>query len=302
MATESLSLTDLRVLAKAVELGSLSAAAEAFGLPKSTATRQLQRLEVAVGQRLLNRGGGRFSATAEGRELVERTRAAIEAIDDAVSDVGGSQGSLTGHLRIAAPHTFGRTVIAPTLAGFMALHPRLMLSLDLSSRAVDLLADEADIAVRVGDPHGEVLVARLLVRDRLRLVAAPSYLASVAPIVAVGDLADKRVLDFRSDTGDGFAAIHADGTRQRVADAFVALRSNEPEVVARAARSGAGIALVPESFVLDDLRAGRLCEVCPGWRWPSRDINALYAPGRGRLPRIRAFLDHLVAQLVTDPA
>ncbi|MEO8922851.1 MAG: LysR family transcriptional regulator [Caldimonas sp.] len=296
IATSGVLLADLRLFFLVVESEGLALAARSLGLSKTSVTRQLQRLEAALGQRLLNRGSGRFALTEEGRDLLLKIRAPLSAIDEALAALAGHEGALEGRLRIAAPYTFGRSVIAPALPAFMAEHPGISVSLELSSRKVDLLADEADIAIRVGAPGGESLVTRRLARDQVILCATPSYLEACVPVTTPADLSSHRLLDFRPES-TSFEIFDSGGRPQRISSARVALRSNEPEVLVAAVREGAGIALVPDRFVREDLIAGTLLIVLPGCGLPARDICALYAPGRRQSRKIRAFLDHLVGTL-----
>jgi len=297
-ATPDVALSDLRLLLQAVELGSLAALARASAQSKASVTRRLQRLESAVGQRLLNRGAGRFALTEEGRELLLKVSAPVAAIEEALNGLVDVSRAIEGRLRIAAPTTFGRSVIAPLLPAFMALHPAVNIELDLSSRRVDLLADEADVAIRVGDPGNDQLAARRLARDRVLLCASPDYLRARSPLLTLQDLAQHDLLDFRRalDSG-GSELFDAAGKRHRIRPVRLALWTNDPDVLATAARHGAGIAVVPNTFVRDDLEAGRLIEVLPGAGLPAQDINALYVPGRRHSPRIRTFLDYVVARV-----
>ena len=297
-ATADITLSDLRLLAQAVELGGLAAAARASRQSKASVTRQLQRLEAAAGQRLLHRGAGRFALTEEGRELLSKVLEPVATIEDALNRLVDVSRALEGRLRVAAPVTFGRAVIAPLISGFMTRHPAVTMELELSSRRVDLLADEADVAIRVGDPGSDQLAARRLARDRVLLCAAPGYLRSRPPLRTLRDLAHHDLLDFRPALANGGTELFdAAGKPQRIRAARLALWSNDPEVLATAALQGVGIAVVPDTFVRDDIEAGRLLEVVPGAGLPAQDINALYIPGRRHSPKVRAFLDYLVERL-----
>lgn len=293
--TAGVLLSDLRLFAKSVELGSLAKAARAFDLSKTSVTRQLQRLETAVGQRLLHRGSGRFALTEEGRELLLKVRDPLGAIDEAVVGLTATEGQLEGRLRIATTYTHGCAVVAPALPSFMALHPGLAVTLELSSRKVDLLADEADIAIRVGAPGSDQLVARLLMRDRVILCASPSYLAARPALRDLDDLSAHLMLDTRPESSTaGYELSDASGQTRRLS-VTVALRSNEPEALAIAAREHAGIAVISERFAAPYFADGSLVQVLPGCGLPARDINAIYAPGRRHASKVRAFLDHMVA-------
>ena len=292
--TSEVLLSDLRLLANAVESGSFASVARAMHLPKTSVTRQIQRLEAAAGCRLLHRGNGNFALTEEGRELLSKIRGPLNAIDEAMVQLTANAGLLQGRLRVTAPYNYGRTVIAPTLASFMTLHPAIEITLELSSRKVDLLADEADIAIRVGAPGSDQLLARRLTSVQVILCASPAYLAKSAPINSLADLPFHRLLDFRPETAH-FELCDVHGHKQRLAPVRVALRSNEPDVLAIAAIQGAGIAILPEHFSREPVACGSLAVVLPGCGLPVLDMHALYAPGRRQSKKIRAFLDHIVA-------
>jgi LysR family transcriptional regulator for bpeEF and oprC len=292
-------ISDLRLLATAAELGGLSAAARQLGIPKASATRQLQRLEGVVGHPLARRNGRRFSITEAGRALLLEARPAVEAIDNAVSALRGgdeSGGVLSGTLRIAAPFSIGCTVIADVLPDFMRAHPGVRVSLDLGSRKVDLLADEADIAVRVGAHGSDRLVVRPLFTERVILCAAPRYLAGRAAPTSPKALARCRLLDFRAAPATRELELTRGG-KSVVVRITPVITVNDPEPLRRIAEAGGGIAVIPRSFVEDALTAGALVQVLPGWSLRSGTINAVYRVERRRSRNVHAFVDHMIEYL-----
>ena len=164
----------------------------------------------------------------------------------------------------------------------MALHPGLAVSLALSSRPVDLLADEADIAVRIGVSGPGSLIARRLSREVFLLCAAPAYLVRSPAPRRPEDLGQHRLLDIRTDPEQRQLELSSGRVIRRVTIAPV-LRSNEPEVL------------------VDMMAVGLIVPVLPAWQPPSRDVNALFAPGRAQVPKVRAFLDFLLEALRSDP-
>jgi LysR family transcriptional regulator for bpeEF and oprC len=296
ITTQGIELSDLRVFAKAAELSGLAVAARWLGLPKASASRHLQRLEAALGHRLVHRNGRRFVLTEEGRAFLARAQQVLADLEEAVGALRAPGGPLRGILRVAAPHNYGRRVIGPLLPRFMAQHPALSVSLELGSRRADLLNEEADLAIRVGSAGAESLILRRLTVEQIVLCAAPSYCQALPQIEHLADLARHRMLDFRLDPLARDVEATSDHGIERVTISPV-LRSNEPEVLVEAARQGAGIAIAPISFVADDFKQGLLVPILPQWRLASREINALYAPGRGQSPKVRAFLDFLVGAL-----
>lgn len=296
LTTRKLVFSDLVLFVTAVELGGLAAAARRLGIQKASASRQLQRLERMLGCHLVHRSGKRFSLSEEGRTLLPHATRAIQEIDEAVGSLRTKGGMLSGPFRIAAPYHYGRTVIGPLLPRFMKLHPELEITLHLGSRAVDLMRDEADLAIRVGAPGSPELIVRKIGDDTIILCASPPYLAASAPIENPADLAAHPLLDFR--VGSGARDLDLIGpTGEHRIRAKPMLQSNEPSILIEAALQGAGVVIAPMTFAKLHLENGELERVLPDWTDAPRDINAIYAPGRGRSAKVRAFLDFLVRAL-----
>ncbi len=295
MTTADVELCDLRLLVKVAELGGLSAAARVIGIPKTTATRQLQRLERTLGCRLVHRAAGRSALTEDARSFLPGALDGLAAIDKSVNAIQAERAGVGGLLRIAAPYTFGRKSIGPLLPRFLQDHPSIDVFLTLGSSHANLLADEADIAVRIGKPGDESLIARRLSTEHFAVCASPSYLAT-RPLFDLEDLTRHRFLDLRPDPiVRELTFTNVSETRRIAINPIV--RTNEPEIVIQAALQGAGVAIIPISLIVDHLTAGRLVTCLDNWRLPSWEVNALYAPGRGNAPRVRAFLDYLIAHL-----
>lgn len=289
-------LSDLRLFVRATELSGLGRAARVLGIPAASATRQLQRLEAALGQRLIHRSSRAFVLTEEGRALLPHASRAIAEVDEAIASLRDLNGPLRGALRIAAPHRYGQSVIGPLLPSFMAAHPALEVTLQLGSQPADLRRDEADVAIRIGDPGDDQLIVRRLSTEEVVLCASPAYLAHAAEVRDVSDLAAHRLLTYRTAPGPQELELH-DGRERRAIRILPALRCNEPVVLVHAAAQGAGIAVAPLTFARRMIEDGALTIVLSQWRPAALDINALYAPGRGRSAQIRAFLNFLISAL-----
>lgn len=300
MKFNDLQLSDVRFFAAAAEKGSLATAAMALNVPKASASRQLQRLEAALGRSLLHRGAGRFALTDEGRTFLPLAHRMLSTMDEVVVELRSQGGPLKGSLRIAAPYKFGRTQIAPCIAPFLAMNPEVDITLDLNSRRVDLLADEADLAVRIGDVGEDSLVARLIATEQLVLCASPAYLAANGRPTRVEELSTHRLLMMGSGNQIKELMLPLQGRKQKFTGK-VALRSNEPSVLAEAAKHGAGIAFIPVGFVSYELDSGALVEVLPDLELLPANISAVYAPGRRQSRKVRAFLDFLINHLQQSP-
>jgi LysR family transcriptional regulator for bpeEF and oprC len=296
LTTNMLDLGDLRLFLKAAQLSSLSGAGRALGIPRASASRQLQRLEAALDCRLVHRDARNFSLTEEGRTFLPLIRQALASVDEAAEAVLGQGGALSGVLRIAAPYTYGRTVLTPIIAMFAQRHPGLAVSVELGSRHVDLFRDEADVAIRIGAVGAEDLIARRLGTEVMILVAAPAYLSGIGPIERAEDLGGLSLLDYRLGSPSRDLELFDGEMREevRIIPRFV---SNEPGLLVDAAKSGLGIAIAPLSIAAAGLADGSLQRVLPHLRSSKLEVHALYAPGRHQSRKIRAFLDHAVSEL-----
>lgn len=295
-------LADLGLLLRVIDLGSISAAARSLGLSTAVASQRVQRLERALGVQLLHRTTRRLAATREGAELAARGRPLIEDLDALTAGLRGDAGEVSGVLRLTAPASFGRLYLSPVLPAFLARHPRLSIQAHLSDDVVDLVARGLDLALRIGALAPSTLVARKLADDRRVLVAAPSYLARRGTPRTPRELAhhDCLLLSTAGSANDAWRLIDRAG-RERTVRVASRFESSLGEVVRDAAVAGLGIAWHSEWLVCDDLRAGRLTRVLPGYALPTSGIYAVTPPRRLMPGRVRAFMAFLVEQFGTRP-
>src|SRR5471030_413985 len=167
---------DLLLFARIVECGSFSLAAERVGLPKSTVSRRISLLEAHLGERLLQRTTRKLVLTEFGASLLDHARRVADETEAAGALAQHRQGAPSGLLRVSMPADFANLAMGPVLAGFMEQYPAIALELDLSPRRVDLLAENFDLAIRMGNlPDDATLAARRITFSSHALYAAPSY-------------------------------------------------------------------------------------------------------------------------------
>lgn len=286
-------LTGLMVFRTAAEEGSLAAAARRHGLSAEMAGRHLRALESYLGVRLMQRSTRKLSLTEAGRLYLARASAALDEIALADAEAGARQSAPQGLLRVAAPLAFATAALAPVADAYLRRYPKVRLSLDLSERPVDLLGEGFDLALRLGDLSESDLIARRLARFPLCLVAAPSYLAAHAPIVAPIDLAGHEALLY-SQTVDParLKLTGADSTVQRVTLSG-RLEASDIGFLLEAALCGRGLLVAPSFVVAVALAEGRLSPVLPGWRLRDLPLYALLPHRRLLAASTRSFLDFL---------
>ncbi|HVI25359.1 MAG TPA: LysR family transcriptional regulator [Xanthomonadaceae bacterium] len=295
-------VADLALFLRVLDLGSISAAARSLGLSVAVASQRLQRLERDLGVRLLHRTTRRLHPTPEGVLLAEHGRALVHELDTLTDTLRHAAGEVSGTLRLTMPATFGRLYVSPLLPQFLAAHPGLRLSVDLSDQLVDLVGAGYDLAIRFGGLENSSFVSRKLAPNRRVLCASPGYLRAHGSPRRPAELARHACVLLSGAQGrqDVWRLRNRHGT-EAVVHVGGRVESNLNDVVRDAALAGLGIALLSAWHVAGDLRAGRLRVVLPGYGVPD---NAIYAvkPQRRLVPaRVRAFEAFLAGHFGEEP-
>ncbi len=280
----------MQVFAKSVECGSFSAAADALNLSSQLVGKHVQALERHLGVRLLHRTTRRQHLTEAGEAFYERVKIILAEVEAAEGVAAQSLGTPRGRLRINAPVSFGVHALSRRLPEYLARHREVSVDLSLTNRAVDLIDEGFDVVFRVGELSDSGLIARRLAPYRLRLCAAPSYLAQHPPIAHPHDLARHECLGFsftelrrrwHFQSPGGLIDVEVSGR----------LMADSGEALLSAARAGMGVMLQPGELVQDDLASGRLVELLPDYPVPTRPLHLLHAPDRRMTPKLRSFID-----------
>lgn len=326
---------DLLLFARVAESGSFSRAAERVQLPKSTVSRRIAALEKRLGERLLQRTTRKLVITEFGQGVLDHARALSEEVDAALAFALSRQSRPSGRLRVSMPGDFASVTLESPLAGFVHDFPDVALELDLSPRRVDLIGENFDLAIRMGDlPDDPQLAARRLAVFTTGLYAAPALLREHGEPLTPDALLSMPGLMILSRSGDalGWALSPRPPAAARLQSAVeeappagagsgpfapaarhrgAALeppriivpqrhaRANSPDVLIRLARRGAGVVAVADFFAEPYLERGELQRILPGWCLPDADCWAVF-PGRRLMPaKTRAFIDMLAKAMST---
>lgn len=295
---EQFDANDLLIFARIAETGSFSRAAERLGLPKSTLSRRISLLEEKLGERLMQRTTRRLTLTEFGLGLLEHARQVADEVDAVAAFAAYRQVLPSGRLRVSMPADFAHLLLVDMLAAFVALHPAVSLELDLSPRRVDLLGENFDIALRMGElPDDALLAARRIAVFPHGLYAAPAYLAEHGDLASPADLAGHAALRLLGTHGEATGWILQRGNERWEGVPTGRITANSPELLIGLALGGAGIAAAPDDFAAPHVRRGALRRVLPDWCLPAVTAWAVF-PGRRLMPaKSRAFLDMLAAAL-----
>mgnify|MGYP003576181073 FL=1 len=283
---------DLLLFARIVEAGSFSRAAERVQLPKSTVSRRIALLEQRLGERLLQRTTRKLVVTEFGASLFEHARAVAEQVEAAGALAQHRQQAPSGKLRMSVPGDFANIGLHEVIARFIERYPAVSLEMDLSPRRVDLIAENYDIAIRMGDlPDDASLNARPINTEYFGLYASPAYLGKHGLPEHPDDLPQHDLLCMLSRNGGAVPWVLTRGKQRWERRLQARLTANSPELLARIASRGAGIAGSSQTFAAPYLKTGELVRVLPEWDLPLASGWAVF-PGRRLMPaKTRAFLD-----------
>ncbi|WP_342249184.1 LysR family transcriptional regulator [Sphingomonas sp. OTU376] len=278
---------DLRVFVEAVRAGSLAAAARRLGLNAMGASRSLAALEKEVGARLVHRTTRALSPTAEGETFLAFAQTVLDEQADALAALRPSGSGVSGQLRITTSTAFGRKVVTPMIAPFMADNPGLRVDLLLTDDQVDIVGQGIDLAVRIAKLRDNHLVARRLADNPRLLCASPAYVARHGMPRSLGELADRACLA-ASRTSHWTFLRGGRTVRQKVGGPFTA---SSIEALHQACRAGLGIANLSAWNVADDVERGTLVPIEIEEAQPEPlAIWAVYPTSRLVPARVRMFV------------
>lgn len=283
---------ELLAFTRSVETKSLSRAAAELGAPRATIGRRLARLEQRLGVRLLRRTTRNMALTDAGTAFYEHARVVLAAVERAEASVRPSDGVVRGIVRVATPpmldSTFNRFVCE-----FARAYPQVQLQIDASARAVDLVREGYDVALRAGSEFEPGLVARTVARTLAVAVASPDYLKAHGTPKKTRDLRAHRCLVGLTPAGQ--PRPHwpkAGGGKLSIEPALVA---NDITLLLDAALAGLGIALLPILLVGAPLQTGELLRVLPKLIQAETRVAVVYQEKELMPPAVRAFIDGLIA-------
>lgn len=293
-------LEGVEVFVKVVETGSFTEAGRLLGLPKSTVSRRISRLEDALGVRLLQRTTRKLALTEAGSAYFEQVAPALASVRAADAWIGELQSTPRGTVRVTAPFDFGTSFLADIAIRFVEKHPDIRVFVSLSDQMADLIAEGFDLAFRGGRLEDSSLVARPLGRGKEWLVASPAYVeAHGLPTRPAGLEAHECVL-FRS--ADGRARWPLEGPKGETETVNVSgsIGADEFGFVKSVVLAGQGIGCIPWILCSQDVAAGRLVRVLPGWGIPGGQMHLVY-PSAQHLPQRVALFRDFVLEWVKNP-
>ncbi|MDR0216991.1 MAG: LysR family transcriptional regulator [Comamonas sp.] len=284
-------LKRLAYFAAVVETGSFTAAADRLGITKAVVSQQVARLEREFHTTLLTRTTRKVAPTDAGRIFYQRCASILKEAGDAFHELGEVASEPSGTLRLTAPLDYGITAVVPAITEFTRRYPQCKVDAVFSDQSLDLMSGQVELAIRVGWLSELNVQTRQIGTFRQLLVAAPSLSRQVVqleqpqyiselPFVANTALRDPCNWSFsRGELEPQHVTVHPVISL----DATLGVRE--------AVRQGAGLSVLPDFAVADDLKSGTLIQVLPKWGLPSGGIHAVFPTARFRPAKVRAFVD-----------
>ena len=283
---------NIATFVEVIRRNGLAAAARHLGVPKSTVSRRLARLEEQLDAKLVHRDARRVTPTPEGSRFYDSVVDAIDVLDTAVATIEESTTEPRGTIRVTAPSDLGRMLLIPRFVEFLERYPDISLDLVFTNRFVDLVQERVDLALRAGRVTDPNLIARKLLSSDFQLAAHPdSDIAcdditglEAYPFVLYRKRGQTQVLRLEKGSGDAHETVELTVSGCVNVDDYSAM----VELVA----AGQGIGLMPELHVAEGEKAGRLVRVFPEWALPAPPIHLVYSTRQ--LPeRVRLLIDFL---------
>lgn len=290
-----------RIFARVVDSSSFTRAADTLGLPRSSVSAAVQELEARVGARLLHRTTRKVSPTQDGAAFYDRCLRVIADVEETENLFRQTAALPSGRLRVDVPGRIGRLIVAPALPDFLEAYPQIDIELGVTDRAVDLIEESVDCALRVGPLADSGMIARPIGKLPLINVASPAYLKQYGVPQTMRDLANHRAVNYASpSTGrvEDWEWLDEDTLRSMTLPGRVTVNSAEAYIACCLA--GLGLIQIPAYDVKHHLAAGELVEVLPHHRANPMPMTLIYPHRQHLSRRLQVFANWLETLLKAE--
>lgn len=281
----------LETFVRIADTGSISAAARDIGLSQPSASRQLAELESRLKTQLVRRTTHSLALTDAGADLLADARVLLDSWDSLEEKHSAGETEISGKLKVVAPIALGQMHLARIVWQFQRDHPGVTISWQLEDQPIRFAEVGCDCWVKIGPVPDETLIVRCLGRVERLLVASREFVAEHS-LPTTPKQAEKLPLVALEPFEGGQIPLYQ-GKRVMTIQPDARVRTNNIFALKEATQMGLGMAVMPNWFIADELRAGKLVNLLPKWQAPSLDIHVAYLPGRHRTLRLKAFLDLL---------
>lgn len=289
----------MRAFVQVLESGSYTKAALQLNLHKATVSQQIQQLEDRLGTRLLTRTTRSVTPTQEGLTYYQHACTIVQQVDEVETILRKGTSAPAGHLRVDVPVAMGRLVFAPEIRHFLERYPKITIELGCTDRAVDLVREGVDCALRGVQLPDSRLSARRVGDLRFVLCAAPHYIEQHGLPQAPDELPRHHQIGYvLASTGKLRPVTLGRDGRETEFDVPARFVTTDSAAALSAGLDGLGIVVLAEFVASHHLTSGALVRVLPGWSCPSLPLHLVTPTTRRRAARVQAFIDWAHALLL----
>ncbi|WP_417356001.1 LysR family transcriptional regulator [Gallaecimonas pentaromativorans] len=283
-------LAAMETFTAVVDSGSFSAAARRLGVGQPAVSKTIAQLEEKLAVHLLIRSTRGLTPTEAGLAFYEGARRTLSEANEAQVLARGSGSGLTGRLRICAAVTFASLHLVPRLGPFMAAHPDLQIEVVLDDRAIDLVEEGIDVALRMGNLADSSLVARKITSGKRMVVATPAYIANHGRPQSPAELASHQAVIYSQRDAVDVWRFNKDGNEQQV-KVQGQLKVSAAQGQRAAVLAGLGVTLASQWMFPEELASGAVEVLLPDWQLPPVDLWAVFPAGRNSTTKARLFVE-----------
>lgn len=289
-------LETMALFVRVAEIGSFSAVARQKGIARSIVTRQIAHLENTLGIKLMTRSTRRLALTSAGTAYLEKCREILDLVEVAETGLAEEHQTPRGRVRISLPLTYGIKRLAPVLLEFAQRYPEIRLEMDYNDRRVNLIEEGVDLSIRITRHLAGSDIARKIGAARVRVVAAPEYLASHGRPRHPAELAHHECLGYTTDGSPDIWQFHVEGALAEF-PIRARIHSNNGDALIEAAARGLGIACQPDFIVEESIAGGRVAPILENYPIPELGIYAMLPSNRQVPYRVRVLIDFLARRI-----
>lgn len=273
---------------RVVQTRSFTRVAEEFNTKQPTISKWIAGLEQHLGARLLNRNTRKIEITQVGEKYFKSCQFILNELDHAEAEVKQTEASPSGHIKLSTPLVFGKKYIVPEVSAFMESHQGFTFEIEFTDRQVDIIEENIDLALRVGELESSSLIAKRLTSFKRLLVASPTYLKTHGTPKNPGDLINYDCITHSRDDWHFYR-----GQSKKSVAVQSCVQTNSVEALTEMALESVGIALLPEWMVTEHLAGGRLVQLLKGYKTENRNISMVY-PQKHYIPLgVQMFMNQL---------
>ncbi len=287
-------LDDIAIFVKVAQFESISRAARSLGRPISTVSRRLSVLEAELGVSLLRRTTRRVTLTAQGREYFSQCHEPLNLLEEAERVLTQTQKKAEGLLRITVPVILSQEPFFNFMSAFMKDHARIRVELLVTNLLLDLMAENIDVAIRVGELQDSSVIARRLGTSAYYLVAAPEYLKARSRPAEPADLESHDCVMFHARNNERDWEL-VSGRRKLNVHVSGPVACRDINSTSAFVHRGHGIGLLPSTYCDEAIAEGKLIRLLPKWTSSPIPVFALYSSRKFLPLRLSVFLEALTS-------